>query len=97
MRAVLFASVFAFAVVVSSSSSMACNLGDSWCNPFDLGPMPNIQMEKPLQLERQLAPAVITPRKETAAEWCLAYFKNKRGQRTVRNENYCKSVLTRGY
>lgn len=92
MKTILAISVLSLGIF-ASHGSMACNLNDYSCNPFDLGPMPNIKMEKPLRLERKLAPAVIAPRRETDLQWCKSYFDGKKGSMKPRTNRYCLKVL----
>ena len=92
MKTILAVSVLSLGIL-ASHGSMACSLNDYSCNPFDLGPMPDIRMEPQLRLEQPAPQAIITPRRETQLEWCFAYYKNLRGSRTVKNDQFCSRVV----
>ena len=88
--------ILALGMLSFSTSASACNIGDIGCDPFKLSPAPSIRLEPQLELKprRELAPR----QQETGLQWCSAYYKGQRGQKTDKNNQYCRNVLKRyGY
>lgn len=90
MFRLLLAGIF---VATLSSSSLACSISDIGC--LDLR-MPTIELDLQLENPPVLRPTPQQPvlKRETNLEWCLAYYENRRGKRTIKNDRFCRKILT---